>query len=187
MPFGKEWFICIHNYECYVHTCISNYAMFITLKLKITKELPIREATPWKMDSKIRLRTANSASGFWDPFFRGILNRQNALSMAPSFSNNNNNNNNKGTQPTLRLWGAEQCCQNVLFQGYDTTRAPLLEASLSYGKPRSTHCIDPGGMKGWVNPGQDFFKYVDNRCNLSNRYWIDKKFWDSVTNRVSII
>ena len=54
-----------------------------------------------------------------------------------------NNNNNKGTQPTLRLWGAEQCRQNVMFQGYDTTRAPLLEALLYYGKPRRSHLIDP--------------------------------------------
>ena len=37
----------------------------------------------------------------------------------------------------------EQCRQNVLFQGYDTTRAPRLEASLSSGKPRSTHFIYP--------------------------------------------
>ena len=27
--------------------------------------------------------------------------------------------------------------------GYDTTRAPLLEALLSHGKPQSTHFIDP--------------------------------------------
>ena len=66
-----------------------------------------------------------------------------------SYSEDNNNNNNKGTQPTLRLWGAEQCRQNVLFQGYDTTRAPLLEASLSYGKPRSTQIWKK--KKEWKN------------------------------------
>ena len=63
------------------------------------------------------------------------------------FSPNNNNNNNKGPQPTLRLSGAEQCRQIALFLGYDTTRAPLLEGLIILRKLRSTHCIDPGGMK----------------------------------------
>ena len=51
----------------------------------------------------------------------------------------------KGT-PNSRLFGSmvqNNVVLHVLFQGYDTSRAPLLEASLSYGKPRSTHFIDP--------------------------------------------
>ena len=58
-------------------------------------------------------------------------------------------------QPTLRLLGAEQCRQIALIHGCDTTRAPLLEASPFRQETRGTHYIDPGGMKGWVNPDQD--------------------------------
>ena len=58
-------------------------------------------------------------------------------------------------QPTLRLLGAEQCRQIALFHGYDTTRAPLLEALPFPRETRGTHCIDPEGMKGRVNPDRD--------------------------------
>ena len=52
------------------------------------------------------------------------------------------------TQPTLRLLGAEHCRQIALINGYDTNRAPLLEASTFPRETRGTYCIDPGGMKG---------------------------------------